>query len=357
MGGSGPAAGGSANGGIGGAAGQAMGGFGGQAMGGSDGGSGGAAGLGAGGGTGGQVAATVLTDDDPADLAVDDTAIYWLNYGSVTPASVQKLSKSGGVPITLALSPLDPFRMALDDLYVYWLTYGPNSAEPQMGGLQRVLKSGGPVETLHKNADYPAGLAVAGTGIWWANSTISAGGAQIVRTDKLGGDMILASGENNPLSFAASGSRIYWVSRAPGVTLRSMDQGGGPVVSEAADQTEEGGLEVAAFGNSVFWTSTLGVLYSLRTDVPSQPVALDSSGTSLADGAVAAVAADAANVYWVADPPLGIHYRSLTDPTAVSKLLVADAHVWRIASDGAHVYWISVGTFPQPNTIFSLPVP
>jgi len=349
LGGNGPVVGGSSSANQGGAAGLSMGGS-------------SAAGMGADGGAGGSgsptlAAALATYEDSPVDLAVDDSALYWLNAGSLNAPTVRKLAKSGGAPMTLAPSPINPTQMALDDTYVYWLADGPESGG-SVGTLQRVLKIGGDVETLHKGADHPTGLAVNDTGVWWAQSgSWSCGAAQVRRTGKLNGDMTLAYGECKPWSFAASGQNIYWVSKTPGVTLRSVDQGGGAVVSEPTDRPDDQGVQVIAFGNTVFWTtvgmtSSDGALFSLRTDMPSKPVAID---TALSNPA--AVATDAAYVYWVSDAPRGIHYHSLADFTADSKILIEDAQVTHLTSDGTHVYWISPSDGVSTGTIFSLPVP
>ncbi len=111
--------------------------------------------------------------DYPKDLAVDDTSVYWTNFNSQN--SVAKADKVLGTAVVLAqLTAGDqPFGIALDSTHVYWTT---NIG----GGVYRVSKSGGPLETLASNQANPAAIAVDQTHVYWVNRT----GGQVMRIAK-----------------------------------------------------------------------------------------------------------------------------------------------------------------------------
>jgi hypothetical protein len=74
-------------------------------------------------------AATTLAagQNGPGAIAVDATAVYWLNQGSTDDGSVMKLLLAGGAPVTLATGRTRPVGIAVDATDVYWTENGPGA--------------------------------------------------------------------------------------------------------------------------------------------------------------------------------------------------------------------------------------
>jgi hypothetical protein len=69
----------------------------------------------------------------PRAIAVDATAIYWINEGSKDDGAVMKLPLAGGKPVALATGRTQPTDIAVDGTAVYWTESGP-------GGVMKTSK-------------------------------------------------------------------------------------------------------------------------------------------------------------------------------------------------------------------------
>jgi hypothetical protein len=110
-------------------------------------------------------------------LVTDDATVFFATLGGYDGAMVtQQIAavpvsgSDAGVPATIATaveyynSGYDPFvNVAVDDRYVYWTTGDENAPHP----IQRVSKTGGPVQAITEPLRYAAGLLVDGDCLFW----------------------------------------------------------------------------------------------------------------------------------------------------------------------------------------------
>jgi hypothetical protein len=72
----------------------------------------------------------------PGPIAVDTTAVYWINEGSKDDdGALMKLPLDGGAPVTLAAGRSGPFEIAIDDTFVYWTEVPASAAAGSLTGI------------------------------------------------------------------------------------------------------------------------------------------------------------------------------------------------------------------------------
>jgi hypothetical protein len=102
----------------------------------------------------------------PVGLADDIGNLYWTSYlgssdgGTPRVMSIAKLNMT--TPVVLADQQSGPLGVAAFGLHVYWTN--------NVGGtVMRVLKTGGPPETIATGQGAPAGIVADSKAIYWVN--------------------------------------------------------------------------------------------------------------------------------------------------------------------------------------------
>jgi sugar lactone lactonase YvrE len=174
------------------------------------------------------VATLAIEPGGAYQLAIDNTAVYWTVIGTQAAGfqdgAVRSVPLSGGPVTTLASGQTFPASLAVDRDAVYWVSFagGPSSA------VMRAAKTGGapsPLATLSVGQD-PSGIAVDDAFVYVADehealNTDEAEGT-IVKLPKAGGDpIVLASGQQRPISIAIDDDSVYWTTEGDGAIRRA----------------------------------------------------------------------------------------------------------------------------------------
>jgi hypothetical protein len=151
----------------------------------------------------------------PIGIAVDDAGVdgvsafpgyvYWADDAGV----VARVSLRGGPVEELATGGDKTTGIALDDTHVYWSEWGS-------GLVARVPKGGGTKATVARGQDGIRAIALDATRIFWTHPKTG----EIRSTPKAGGEIVVhATGQKHPYSLAVDERAIYWANVDGGTVM------------------------------------------------------------------------------------------------------------------------------------------
>jgi len=162
---------------------------------------------------------------------------------------VEPVCQPGDPPVILAEGYEWPYGLGLYGSHVYFPDYDGN------GGIYRVPRVGGAVETLLAPADFPGKLVVDEQGI-----TIAATGDNQIQHLAFGAGQptVLASGQSGPTDIALDETHVYFVNHL-GDTIGRVPRGGGQVETVGGSP---GNFRLTVTGDYVYWGGYDGLLRS-----------------------------------------------------------------------------------------------
>lgn len=222
----------------------------------------------------------------------------------------------GDPPVALAEGYTWPYGLALYGPHVYFPDYDTD------GGIYRVPRAGGTVETLHAPSDFPAKLAVDDQGIY-----IAGGDSGQVQHLAFGASQptALASGQAGPTDVALDETHVWFVSHLSD-TIRRVPRGGGQVATISGSP---GNFRMTVTDDYVYWGGYDG---AFRSPKDGSFIELLSPG-----GARTLVARDGF-VFWTEDDGARVVAYDESAETLQTLSSVA-AFPDGIAVDDTHVYY------------------
>jgi hypothetical protein len=232
-----------------------------------------------------------------ANIALDATNMYWTEPGTLNSAGtayipntgrVMSLALSGGNPTTIASAQNWPYGIAVDGTNVYWTNFALGAAG--VGNVMKLPRDGSAVAIpLATGQTGPDAIAVDATNVYW--TTMS---GNIMSMPIAGGmAMTLDTGQSDPYNLVLNGSTLFWTNwtGSAGAVL-SAPVTGGSVSPVASGLSQLFGLAVDA--TSVYWVQNSYNVPGVLQRIPR----VGGSVTTLAP-AVGPIAIDSANVYFV----------------------------------------------------------
>ncbi len=288
-----------------------------------------------------------------AQLKVDGRTVY---FSETTRDRISAVPLSGGSPTMLATTrtniqvPFGTGELAVDPDNVYYLDGANLDTVPRSGGATSTLATGSP-------GSFSSGLAIYQQDLYWM-STLAGATGDLYHVAAGGSTAeVVASGLSAAAYAAVDASNYYWVT-TDASSINRVPRTGGTVVVLATSPNKAtslvqtpGGLAIGA--DSVYWTTNTacggpaGAACPPQSDAGSSVNRVPLGGGSVevlaTDSAVAGIAVDAKNVYWV-NPNQSIKWLPVEGDASFphGRVLVADdlAYLGPVLSGGA-LYWAS----------------
>jgi hypothetical protein len=187
---------------------------------------------------------TWLADAGPylLQLVVHGSFLYWTEF-----YAVKRISVTGGEVVTLATDRADARGLAIDDTYVYWTDWG---IDTHGAGLFKVPVAGGKPVLLNDALFGPWAIALDASSIYVAALEPNQGQQAIWRVPKSGGAATLLVVDDNlyPRRLVVDGSRLYW---STPLAIKALDL---PTNEIASFETPLSTFDLALNETTVFFT-------------------------------------------------------------------------------------------------------
>jgi len=179
--------------------------------------------------------------------ALTQTTSYWVRVSQTcSSATVDSITATVSItvtqPITLASGQNYPYGIAVDSTSVYWV-------ENTGGNVNKVDKNGGTVTTLASGQSYPLVIAIDSASVYWTDNNSAA-----IRKVGINGGTVttLASyAYMNTGGIAVDSTNVYWSSSIEG-SIKKIGVNGGAVTTVASGQNNPSGIAVDS--NYVYWS-------------------------------------------------------------------------------------------------------
>jgi Bacterial Ig domain/Low-density lipoprotein receptor repeat class B len=193
-------------------------------------------------------------------------------------------------------------------------------------------------------ADGPAGAAVNGSHIYWANAVFNGSGTTIGRAglDGSGVDQDFITGASTPSGVAADGAHVYWVNQNVAVQSIGRANADGTGVDQSFITGAHVPGNVAVDGQHVYWTN-VGTNAIGRANLNGTNV--DQSFITTGIDFPIGLAVDSGHIYWA---NLGltnsIGRATLAGGSVTQNFITGLASPCGVAVDAGHLYWGNSGT-------------
>lgn len=276
----------------------------------------------------------------PENLAVDSTAIYWVD---TCKKAVRSMPIGGGSPSSLVSS------LTIDGTDSLAL-YGNSLYYTDQTGVYQLPKAGGSRKTLASTpSSTPMNIAADSVHAFWSDSTGTVNG--VVRTG--GTPFTLASNQTGVGHIAIDPNNIYWITAgmqsANNGTLMQLAFGGSTPVQLASGLSEDG--PVVVDGTTVYW----GFRSSLTSSIMEVPIGGGSATKLLnTDQKPWDMVLDNGNIYWT--DCFNLYRVPAAGGTNVTLASAGNYDCCSVAVDTTNVYWgcQDDGT-SVPGAIFKAP--
>lgn len=272
---------------------------------------------------------SIVAEACPTSLAVDGTAVYWVDRCDGT---IKQAPKAGGAPTTLVSNEPEAARLSVDDAWLYWQR-GPNSA-PGIGAIVRAPKSGGSASELVSGITAPFNLTIDDTNVYW--TALKDGALMAVPKDATGGAHVVATSAcPSGLQAESASGFVYWLDCS--TFYRQPATGGASEVLFDIDPASSGSDGYLLSNDSLFYwilyatgdVTARVALYKFDTATQAQ--------TLIQDHGTLPGLATSSHFYWVLSTDIVRAPLAGGDPQAI--VHTGGATTIDLINDDRYLYW------------------
>ena len=205
-------------------------------------------------------------------LALDSTHVYWGDH-----SGIRRVAKTGGA-VQVLVAGTDSANLAVDDTYVYWTELGFGD-----GRVRRVLKAGGAAQNVATGRDGPYAVALDATHVYFTE--LHTGKVYQVGKDGSGLTAYFASDISPYMaeSVAVNNTHVFWTDTTGTHTgrVRRVAKGGGTVENLALGLFGPGHVQLTS--THVYWGDYDGV-WRLPIGAAEAKVDLTITGMEVTQG-------------------------------------------------------------------------
>jgi hypothetical protein len=264
-------------------------------------------------------------------IAADTTDLYVAGFDGIV-----RVPKGGGTPVPLTDEQGFKDGLAIDAEHVYF-------SRLVSGEIVRLPKRGGAAEVVASHQVRPWGIVVDDDAVYWACQGDEEPGVEetppggaIAKVSKKGGDVVvLAPGEQTPVSLTLDGDWVYFADGVWGDdngSIRRVPRAGGAVQTLASRRATTGVPGIAVTGGRVTWTED-GTAFGMPVE----------GGAIVALGPAATLAGDGRNVYLATADDRRLEILAGGEPLPLRSRTFTDDETWFVqglVSDRSGVYWL-----------------
>ena len=186
----------------------------------------------------------------PCGIALDDQWVYW----TAATGEVWKAQKDGSNVQALVTGGQNPMNVAVDATHVFWVDYGSNQAGATDGVVGKIEKGGAGLQLLDTGSAFHRDLALDAASVFW---TVQSFGAAVNEIGKDGAGMqtISAAVADRPFAVAVDTVGVYFSEVGTSGKIQRMDKDGSGLTTLASGQGNSQGL--ALDQGCVYWTALL----------------------------------------------------------------------------------------------------
>ena len=271
-----------------------------------------------------------------ADFTVGGDFVYWATATGAMDNPLMQLPVTGGTPKTLATGLDYPNGLVLDATNIYWAEGGSADVLRKLA-----LEGGTPVKVVDLPGSNPWSVAVDKLNVYWTDYVADT----VMKASFQSGTPITLATGDDPRSIAVDASNVYWTNYEDH-TVMKVPVGGGMSTVLATGNRPYG---MVIDSGAVYWTNYFG------DTVMSVPIG-GGSPTTLASGQNSPndVAVDATSAYWT---ELGtVRKTSLSggEATTLATMPTGNDHPMRIDVDATSVYWLTYNNSTSQRTIMKI---
>ncbi len=294
---------------------------------------------------------------DPWDITIDDSRVYWLNDGYGNNGTVLSVPIFGGTPTVLVSGLKYANSIAVDATSLYWATETSCSPAGGNGVIWKAPKAGGLPTVLASGQRCPHAVMIHKNDLFWINDYSSGGGPEVYKLPVMGGNPAVLTSSSDPQALhsykllASDSMSVYWIDSFTSdnqnyhydVTKVEISGGVATTLAAQAPVNADGDFGLAVDETTVYW----GAWFGMNAGGINRISKLGGAATTVISGGFwpTSLALDGTSIYWtgVGNGDSDRIMKVAKGGGSATALVFGQDDPGRILVDNANIYWFNWG--------------